>query len=55
MSEETLEMLWDMLTDEQLIKLKDSGEFDIQTKQSLYAALLTRCLVEVDEAAEYFI
>ena len=55
MSEDTLEMLWDMLTDEQLVELKDRGEFDIQTKQSLYAALLMRCLVEVDEAAEYFI
>lgn len=55
MSESTLEMLWDMLTDEQLVKLKECGEFDIQTKQSLYAALLMRCLVEVDEAAEYFI
>lgn len=55
MSDSTLEMLWDMLTDEQLVKLKDSGEFDIRTKQSLYAALLTRCLVEVDEAFDVFL
>lgn len=55
MSDETLEMLFEMLTDDQLIDLKEKGEFDIRTKQSLYAELLVRCLVEIDEAAKYFI
>ena len=55
MNDEQLEMLWDMLTDEQLMQIKESGEMEIRYKQSLYAELLIRCLIDTDEAFDVFL
>lgn len=56
MNDEILEMIWENLTDEQLLELKErADEMEIRYKQSLYAALLMRCLIDTDEGIEVFL
>ena len=49
MSDETLELLWSMLTNEQLLELREKGAMDDRTMASL---LFKRCLIQFDEAAD---
>jgi hypothetical protein len=55
MSDKTLEYLWSMLTNEQLLELKEVGEMDDRTMRSFFTELFKRCLISVEEAAEVFL
>lgn len=55
MSDKTLEYLWGMLNNEQLMALKEVGEMDDRTMHSFFTELFKRCLISVEEAAEVFI
>ncbi len=52
MSDNTLEYLWSMLTNDQLLELKEVGEMDDRTMRSFFTELFKRCLISVEEAAE---
>lgn len=54
MDNETLELLWSMLTDEQLMELREKGAMDERTMQSFKTELFKRCLIEMDEAMDAF-
>lgn len=54
MSDKTLELLWSMLTDEQLMELRENGEMDDRTMQSFKTELFKRCLIEFGEAMATF-
>ena len=54
MSDKTLELLWSMLTDEQLMELRENGEMDDRTMQSFKTELFKRCLIEFGEAMAAF-
>lgn len=45
MSDKTLEALWDMMTDEQLMQLYEVGEMDDRTMLSFQTELYKRCLI----------
>ena len=47
MSDETLELLWSMLTNEQLLELREKGAMDERTMASF-----KRCLIQFDETAD---
>lgn len=49
MSDETLELLWSMLTNEQLMEIREKGAMDDRTMQSFKTELFKRCLIEMDE------
>lgn len=49
MSDETLELLWSMLTDEQLLELNKKGVMDDRTMKSFKTELFKRCLINMDE------
>ena len=50
MSDETLEMLWSMLTNEQLLELNENGAMDNRTMRSFKTELFKRCLISFEEA-----
>ena len=54
MDDQTLELLWNMLTNEQLMELREKGAMDQRTMQSFKTELMKRCLIEMDEAMEAF-
>ena len=54
MSDETLELLWGMLTADQLMELREKGAMDDRTMQSFKTELFKRCLIEMDEAFAAF-
>ncbi len=54
MSDETLEMLWKMLSDEQLMEIREKGEMDSRTMVSFKTELTMRCLIELDELMAAF-
>lgn len=45
MSDDTLDLLWSMLTDEQLLELKEKGAMDDRTMWSFKVELYKRCLI----------
>ncbi len=45
MSDETLELLWSMLTDEQLMELNEKGMMDDRTMFAFQTELYKRCLI----------
>ena len=49
MSDETLELLWSMLEDEQLMELREKGAMDNRTMQSFKTELVKRCLIDFEE------
>ena len=51
MSDETLKLLWSMLTDKQLMELREKGSMDARTMASFKTELFKRCLIQFDEAA----
>ena len=55
MDDKTLELLWGMLTSEQLLELRDKGAMDARTMQSFKTELFKRCLIDMDEAMDAFI
>ena len=55
MNDETLRMLWGMLTDEQLMKLKKDGKMDDRTKYSLLSEMYRRKMISFDDVAEPFL
>lgn len=55
MDEATLKMLWEMLTDAQLMKLKLSGNLDDRTRFSLLSEMFRRKMIPYEEVAEPFI
>lgn len=52
MSNETLALLWSMLTNEQLLELREKGAMDDRTMASFKTELFKRCLIQFDEAAD---
>lgn len=54
MSDKTLELLWSMLTNEQLMELRENGEMDDRTMQSFKTELFKRCLIELGEVMAAF-
>ena len=54
MSDETLELLWGMLTNEQLLELREKGAMDDRTMHSFKTELFKRCLIEMDEVMAAF-
>ena len=52
MSDETLELLWSMLTNEQLLELREKGAMDERTMASFKTELFKRCLIQFDETAD---
>ena len=54
MSDETLELLWSMLTDEQLLELNEKGAMDDRTMRSFKTELFKRCLIGLDEVLYAF-
>ena len=55
MDDNTLELLWSMLTNEQLLELRDKGAMDARTMQSFKTELFKRCLIEMDEVMSAFV
>ena len=55
MSDETLEILWNMMTDEQRMELREKGAMDDRTMQSFKTELFERCLIEMDEVMGAFL
>ena len=51
MSDETLELLWSMLTNEQLLELREKA-MDDRTMASFKTELFKRCLIQFDETAD---
>ena len=51
MSDETLELLWSMLTNEQLLELREKA-MDERTMASFKTELFKRCLIQFDETAD---
>lgn len=49
MDDKTLELLWSMLTDEQLLELNKKGAMDDRTMKSFKTELFKRCLINLDE------
>lgn len=45
MSDKTLELLWGMMSNEQLLELYESGEMDERTMMSFKTELFKRCLI----------
>ena len=54
MSDDTLELLWSMLTNQQLLELREKGSMDDRTMQSFKTELFKRCLIEIDEVMYAF-
>lgn len=54
MSDETLELLWSMMSNEQLMELREKGAMDSRTMASFKTELFKRCLIELDEVMEAF-
>lgn len=54
MSNETLELLWSMLTNEQLMELREKGAMDDRTMQSFKTELFKRCLIDFGEVMASF-
>ena len=54
MSDDTLELLWSMLTNEQLLELREKGSMDDRTRQSFKTELFKRCLIDIDEVMYAF-
>lgn len=54
MDDNTLELLWSMLTDEQLMELREKGAMDERTMQSFKTELFKRCLIDMVEAMDAF-
>ena len=54
MSDDTLELLWSILTDEQLLELREKGSMDDRTMRSFKTELFKRCLIELDEVMHAF-
>ena len=54
MSDDTLELLWSMLTNEQLLELREKGSMDDRTMQSFKTELFKRCLIDIDEVMYTF-
>lgn len=54
MSDETLEMLWKMLSDEQLMEIREKGAMDSRTMASFKTELMMRCLIDLDELMAAF-
>lgn len=54
MDDMTLELLWSMLTNDQLIELREKGAMDERTMQSFKTEMFKRCLIELDEVAGAF-
>jgi len=54
MSDETLELLFGMLTDDQLMELREKGAMDDRTMRAFKAELFKRCLIDMDEVFEAF-
>ena len=52
MSNETLALLWSMLTNEQLLELREKGAMDARTMASFKTELFKRCLIQFDETAD---
>lgn len=55
MSDETLALLWSMLTDDQMMELRAKGAMDDRTMQSFKTELFRRCLIEMDEVFRAFV
>lgn len=53
MGDETLELLWSMLTNEQLLELREKGEFDERTLFSFDTECFKRCLININEVHIY--
>ena len=49
MSDDTLELLWSMLTNEQLLEPRGKGSMDDRTMQSFKTELFKRCLIDIDD------
>ena len=49
MDDKTLELLWSMLTDEQLLELNEKGAMDDRTMKSFKTELFKRCFINLDE------
>ena len=54
MSDETLELLWNMLTNKQLLELNEKGAMDDRTMRSFKTELFKRCLIDLDEVLYAF-
>lgn len=54
MDDMTLELLWSMLTNDQLIELREKGAMDARTMQSFKTEMFKRCLIELDEVTGAF-
>lgn len=54
MSDDTLELLWSMLTNEQLLELREKGSMNDRTMQSFKTELFKRCLIDIGEAMYAF-
>ena len=54
MSDDTLELLWSMLTNEQLLELRENGRMDDRTMRSFKTELFKRCLINFDEVMYAF-
>lgn len=54
MDDKTLELLWSMLTDEQLMKLYENGAMDNRTMRSFKTELFKRCLIPMEEVMSAF-
>lgn len=51
MSDETLELLWSMLTNEQLSELQEKGVMDERTMASIKTELFNRHWIQFNETA----
>ena len=49
MDETMMQQIWKMLSDEQLLELKDRGLMDQRTMGSFETELFLRCLIDLDE------
>lgn len=52
MDDNTLELLFNMLTNEQLLKLRKNGAMDARTMYAFKVEMFKRCLIEMDELLE---
>lgn len=49
MDETMMQQIWKMLSDEQLLELRDKGVMDQRTMESFETELFLRCLIDLDE------
>ena len=49
MDETMMQQIWKMLSDEQLLELRDRGIMDQRTMESFETELFLRCLIDLDE------